>query len=316
MVSLEQLLALGFTASGVRTLVATGRLHRVHQGVYALSPAPLSRGGNWLAALLAGGAGSLLAARSAGANYGLIANSSAVIDVMSPRRVATGGNPRPPDAGTRAPGPGRPPRHPVHLGGADAARPRRGEPRDLGGALEQAEDLGLFDLNAIGDIIHRNEGRPGVGRLRSALAVLVKPGPKFRSEFERVFRLIVRSAGLPEPLVNHVLQLPDGPLEPDYWWPDHRLVVECDGYEFHRDRRGIPQRPAPRRAARGRRNPSAPLRLGGPGRPGRGPATAQADRPPGACYLTASPSRSAWAGSPEQGNMTSSSHPAASKPAR
>ena len=43
-----------------------GRLHRVHQGVYALGPAALSPSGNRIAAVLACGPGSLLAFRSAG----------------------------------------------------------------------------------------------------------------------------------------------------------------------------------------------------------------------------------------------------------
>ena len=44
---------------------------------------------------------------------------------------------------------------------------------------------------------------------------------------------------MPEPLINHVIPLPDGPIEPDYYWPGFRLAVECDGYEFHRDRRAF-----------------------------------------------------------------------------
>ena len=115
-----------------------------------------------------------------------------------------------------------------------AAVARAGE---LEQALEQAEAMGEFDLNAISDVIERNEGQRGVRRLRASLVAMTLEGPEFRSEFERRFLPIARSAGLPEPLINHVIQLPDGPIEVDFHWPDLRLVVEADGYRFHRHRR-------------------------------------------------------------------------------
>ena len=117
----------------------------------------------------------------------------------------------------------------------DLARGAR--PDELRAALEQAEELGLFDLGAIGDVIGRNDGQPGARRLRDALTAMTMDEATLRSEFERRFRPIARSADLGEPLVNHMIALPDGPLEVDYYWPDRRLVVECDGYEFHRSRR-------------------------------------------------------------------------------
>jgi predicted transcriptional regulator of viral defense system len=239
-VSLSQLIGCGFTAGGIQKLARHHRLHRVHAGVYALGPAPLSPLGNRIAAVLAAGPGSLLASRSAGAHYGLITNTSSLIDVMSPQRVRR--------AGIRA-----------HRMSELAARDRTshlsipttsvartlldlasaGRPGELRAALEQAEELRLFDLSALGDVIARNEGQPGVRRLRSSLAAMTIDGARFRSEFERRFRSIARSAGLGEAFVNHVIALPDGPLEVDYFWPDYQLVVECDGYLFHRDRRAF-----------------------------------------------------------------------------
>src|SRR6188508_222241 len=86
-VNLAQMLSCGFSESGVRSLVAAGRLHRIHRGVFALSPAALTREGNLLAAVLACGPGSLLASRSAAGHHGLITNGSSLIDVMAPRRI-------------------------------------------------------------------------------------------------------------------------------------------------------------------------------------------------------------------------------------
>jgi predicted transcriptional regulator of viral defense system len=236
-ISLSQLIDYGFTPAGVRRLVAKKKLHRIHQGVYALGPASLSPLGNRMAAVLACGPGSLLAGRSAGAHLGLIANSSPVIDVMTPRQVRR--------RGIRA--------HALPALTASDRIVRDGIPctsvartlLDLAAtgpavvrpALEQAEALGEFDLGALTDVLERNAGHRGARRLRDALAAMTVPGPRFRSEFERRFRPICLAAGMGEPLINQVVHLPDGPLEVDYAWPDLQLVIECDGYEFHRRRR-------------------------------------------------------------------------------
>jgi very-short-patch-repair endonuclease len=234
-VTLGQAISCGFSASGVRTLVGTARLHPVHHGVYALSPAELSREGNWIAAVLACSPGSLLAGLSAGAHYGLIAYAGTVVDVAAPRQIRR--------SGIRS--------HVLTLAGADrsehlsipctsvartlldiaARRP------DVLPALEQAEQIGIFDLHSINDVIARNPGHRGVRRLRYAVVAI--GGPRFRSEFERRFLPTLREAGLPAPLVNHTITLDDGPIEVDFHWPTLRLVVEVDGYEFHSGRRAF-----------------------------------------------------------------------------
>ena len=50
-----------------------------------------------------------------------------------------------------------------------------------------------------------------------------------RSEFERAFFAALRKAGLPRPLVNHVI----APYTADFAWPEQRVVVETDGWRFH-----------------------------------------------------------------------------------
>ena len=50
-----------------------------------------------------------------------------------------------------------------------------------------------------------------------------------RSELERRLFAALRAAGLPLPLVNQRL----GPYRPDFLWPEHRLVVETDGWAGH-----------------------------------------------------------------------------------
>ncbi len=69
---LGQLQALGLTANAVQKRAATGRLFRIHRGVYALMPGSLlSREGRWMAAVLACGRGAALSHRSAAHLHGL-----------------------------------------------------------------------------------------------------------------------------------------------------------------------------------------------------------------------------------------------------
>jgi very-short-patch-repair endonuclease len=41
-------------------------------------------------------------------------------------------------------------------------------------------------------------------------------------------------AGAPRPAINTLIGTREGPLEVDFCWPDRRLIVEADGFEFHR----------------------------------------------------------------------------------
>lgn len=53
-----------------------------------------------------------------------------------------------------------------------------------------------------------------------------------RSELERRFLLLCRRHRLPTPEVNVRV----GPFIVDFLWRDKRLIVETDGYRFHRGR--------------------------------------------------------------------------------
>jgi hypothetical protein len=104
-------------------------------------------------------------------------------------------------------------------------------PYRLDRALEQAERLKLFDLRALNDVLRRSRGRRGAGRLRQALA-LYEPMPFTRSELEQRFVALVRRAGVLAPAMNAFV----AGQEVDALWEAERLVVELDGYEFHRTR--------------------------------------------------------------------------------
>src|SRR5215218_3861618 len=83
-VTARQLYAAGVTKSSVSRRVAAGRLHRVHQGVYAVGHPGLSLHGRWMAAVLASGSQAALSHRSAATLWGLLRPAEGPVDVSVP----------------------------------------------------------------------------------------------------------------------------------------------------------------------------------------------------------------------------------------
>jgi predicted transcriptional regulator of viral defense system/very-short-patch-repair endonuclease len=238
-VALRQLETLGLGASGVRRRVVTGKLRRLHHGVYAVGLAAPTVKAAYMAAVLACGPGAALSYRSAGAHLGLRACSRSTVDVSTPRRT----------------GKGRP--------GIQVHRAARLEPCDVtdvegipcttvartlldlagtidGGALERAveraEELQVFDLRAVEDVLAR-AGRHGGARALRAVLGAYTPEPEFtRSRLERRFLEVCRRAGVPRPQVNRFSAVPGDGFEVDFTWPDQRLMVEVDSHRYHGSR--------------------------------------------------------------------------------
>jgi very-short-patch-repair endonuclease/predicted transcriptional regulator of viral defense system len=235
-VSLEQLRACGAGRGAVDKAVRAGRLHRLYRGVYAVGHAHLGREGRRLAAVLASGEGAVLSHRTAAAHWGLLETNQARVDVTARRG-------RREVAGIR-----------LHWSRSLTARDTAihdGIPitsiartlLDLAGtaradrlerALAQAERAQLYDHAAIEDVLSRANGHGG----KQALTRATAQEPKLtRSELEARFLGLVRQAGLPEPETNLTLTALDHlRLDPDFYWPTYRLVVETDGWETHRTR--------------------------------------------------------------------------------
>src|SRR5262249_13591386 len=66
-------------------------------------------------------------------------------------------------------------------------------------------------------------------------AVLAEVGDGVRSAPEAELRDLVKKAGLPMPLFNPRLYLPDGTFIacPDAWWPEAGVAVEIDSKRWH-----------------------------------------------------------------------------------
>jgi hypothetical protein len=229
-----QLRDVGLGRGAVHNAVRSGRLHRVHHGVYALGHTLLRPEGHRLAAVLACGPGAVLSHRSAAAHWELLATSQQRIDVTAPRtrqgvpgiRLHTSRSLDARDT-TRHEGI---PITTVHRTLLDLAATTRAD--QLENALAQAMHLQLYDQRAIDDVIARSNGHRGTKVLEEA----TRQEPQItKSMWEIRMLRLVRSAGLPEPICNEALHAPDhGECHPDFYWPAHGLIVETDGWEAHR----------------------------------------------------------------------------------
>lgn len=101
----------------------------------------------------------------------------------------------------------------------------------LARAVDEADRLGWLNLRDLDRQAETAHGRHGLPRLQRLLR-RHRPTGFSRSDLERRFLALTAAAGLPPPLVN---QRVDG-HEVDFHWPDRRLIVEVDGYEWHRTR--------------------------------------------------------------------------------
>jgi len=230
-VTAAQLAAAGVGRRAIGSSLATGGLRRIHRAIYVVGPveAPHARA---MAALLAVGPHAVLSHHTAAAHYALVSEPTA-IDVST---TARGARPR---QGVHVHHTSRLPHGDVRL---YHRLPLTSPERTLvdlaatlsGNALqrlvEEAQVRRLVTRATLTAAVARHRDRPGVRALRAALS---DHAPSLtRSEAERRLLELVRAAGLPAPRTNVRI----GPYEVDFFWPDHRLVVEVDGYAFHSGR--------------------------------------------------------------------------------
>jgi very-short-patch-repair endonuclease len=230
-----QLLKLGYSRHDIHGLSSRGHAHRIHRGVYAVGHGRLSVRGRWIAAVLAYGPDAVLSHRAAIALWDLRPVPSGPIDVTVPRsRRGRKGirvhNVRQlhPDDRTVLDGIPVTALNRALLDYAEVAPFQQ-----LRHALDAAERRDVLDGRKLERLYERSRGRHGLRPLKAAVAELRGPAPWTQSELERAFLSLIREAGLPQPSANVLVE---GFLV-DFWWPESRLVVELDGYAYHKDRR-------------------------------------------------------------------------------
>jgi hypothetical protein len=231
-VSRPELLAAGVSRREIDGRVEDGRLQRLHRAVYAFGHRSLRIEGLWWAAILAGGPGAVLSHRAASRLFRLPAFPYDLIEITvatdRARRLATVRAHR-----------GRLPREDVmRWRGIPTTTPARLcldlaevlEDADLDRLLDEAIRLRLYNPWAVDSMLRRSPGRRGVKRLERARRRIHPNSGRTRSELERLALKLLAAHDIPVPTVNHHRH----GHRIDLQWPSRRVVVEVDGYDFHR----------------------------------------------------------------------------------
>ena len=187
-----------------------------------------------MAALLACGEGAVLSHRSAALVWELRIAAAAVVDVIVPRpRHARPGmaihRPRALDVRDVTVHDGFPVTTVTRTVCDLAASVSRQRLDDL---WDAAARRGLLDVQRAAELCRR--GRKGSRNVRRLVALAREPD-QTRSELEQAFAAVCRAHNVPLPSFNvSVLG-----FEVDAYWPEAGLIVELDGYEFHKSRRAF-----------------------------------------------------------------------------
>jgi very-short-patch-repair endonuclease len=99
---------------------------------------------------------------------------------------------------------------------------------ELAHAVSEVYALRVATERAIRAALDRSTHRAGAATLRAYLAS-TEGSVMTRSQSERRVRMLLKSARLPAPISSTQL----AGYEVDLLWPQHRLIVEFDGYAFH-----------------------------------------------------------------------------------
>ena len=233
-VSREQLLAAGVDPRTIKRWVASGKLIRVYRGVYAVGHLQSNPFNAAHAGLLAGGERSALAGECALVLWGVWRRWPKRLEIV------TVGDRRPLGLilhhsttllrrdvkevdGLRVTSPAR-----TLLDTAGRLKPWQ--------LTRAINDLRLRDLLTVADledVIARNPTHPAVTLLKPHLEH-AQPEPT-RSVIEDRFLPLLRKHRLPIPLINvHVAG-----HRVDAYFPEHRLVVELDGWGPHRSKQAF-----------------------------------------------------------------------------
>jgi len=229
-------LALGVGRDVIDRAVARGRLHSRHRSIYSIVPFPvLPPLAIELAAVLACGDAALLSHHSAAATWGIRPSLNGDVHV-----TVVGG-----DCGrTRD-------RIRVHrVSQLDARDVRRYQSipitsparalleiapdltdRQLERALDEALVRRLVSHAAIAAVTNAYPNRRGVARL-SAAADPGRPTTETRSDGEEALLAALRRANIRAPEVNAKV----GNYTADFLWRHEKVIVELDGYDYHRGR--------------------------------------------------------------------------------
>lgn len=234
LVTVAQLIELGFSHVAIRRRVASGRWLKVDRGVIRIGGSPVTWESQVLAAVLAAGDGAVASHRSVAALWNLDGCRRGQPEVTVPRGHWYR------RSGIR-----------VHEStDLDRVRPvrRSGIPTtpiertllDLGAAvrhesvqlsLDHARRRNLTDWDRLLAclVAHSRQGRRGVGALRSILDDHYEEIATTDSGFERLVYVRLVEAGLPKAVLQHEVTFDGQSYRLDLAYPDVKLGIELDG---------------------------------------------------------------------------------------
>jgi len=229
-ITTKQLATVGLERMAVSERSRSGRLHRIHQGVYAVGHRGLSLHGHFMAAVLACGEGAVLSHVSATVLWELLRPIDGPVHVSVPTTT------------------GLKKRHGIHLHRCPSLQVPA-EPSSSPSYLQQEGGRGGRLLVTHRDNIPTTTVPRTIADLRStsllpqrllrrAIRQAEQKGYRLdgvesdrtRSDLEALFLALIRRYRLPRPEVN--VQL--GRWEVDFLWRSERLVVETDFWAYHR----------------------------------------------------------------------------------
>lgn len=229
-VTYRQLLGCELTRNEVAARVTAGHLYRIHRGVYAVGHPPKAPIERAAAAVLAGGAGAALGHEGSLALWGFTHRWPATFDVITTTdRRLRGIRTHQYTGLTRAD-------ITVQLGIRTTSPARtlldcapRLHERARTRVIADALHTPFLTQNQLADVHARFPRHPGAALLEPFLDAT---NPT-RSVMEDDFKAFCARHSLPTPLIN----VPVAGHIVDALFPAHRLIVELDSWEFHKDRR-------------------------------------------------------------------------------
>lgn len=210
-ITYAQLVECGANSPAIAHRLRSGRLYRLHRGIYSVVPPRLlTIKGRWLAAVLACGPRAALSRLDAAALWELCRVGSGPIHITVPSEN------------------GRKKRQGIIVHRSSTLAPNHVVVRDNIAVTTPARTLADLRRSLpeyrFAPILRRAE------KLRLDLGPLAGSGEDpDRTELERRFLALCRRHSVPRPDCQVII----GPYTVDFLWPDDRLIVEVDGWETH-----------------------------------------------------------------------------------
>lgn len=234
LIEITQARELGIDDDGVARRVVSGRLVRVHPGVYRIAGAPVTREQLLLAACLAAGPGSAVSHRSAAHDWTL-AEFPDVVEIVTPRATW------PRLKGVRVHrSKDLDPNHITWRHGMPITKPLRtlvdlgqSAPWAVADALELGLAARLFSMKAVDAALEEFscKGRTGIGVLRRIVDARALERGIPDGLLEPRFARLVRRHGLPMP--DFQVWVAPG-IRVDFAYPDRMIAIEVDGFGSRR----------------------------------------------------------------------------------